>query len=883
MYPIRWRVGERRRPVSALAVVTALALVTVIGVGPADAAAPITLPDLKIRVPINLISVGTVGGVRSLQFTHDTANLGAGPFEIDPTYNATTGIATFTQAIYTMPTAGSWVFDHAVPVSATGVWEGNGDYNFPMTSFTLNNVNPDDSINSQVAVSPKTKYCLTGDTFIGGVPNTPNVSSPAQSNCADPTKPLGWSVGWADQYDQTDPGQPIPLTGVSDGRYILRAIVDPQHVLTESDAINNVVDTLLTISGSDVTVISQTNPASALPLVTITSPTTGLVTSGTVTVTATATPVVPATITSVQFTLDGQLLGAPVTSAPYSTAWTVGGSTPGTHVLGATATDSAGAVGTAAGVSVTVPVQTGTMTIARQVSAIGKTSASVAGFSTSAAGEQLLAFVSSDGPNKSAGQTATVSGGGLTWSMVKRSNAQPGDSEVWKADAAVALSGITITSRASAGGFDQQLGVVAIQGAGGVGASVTNGAPTGASTISYLSTATGSLGFVVGNDYDQAMARTLGVGQVMVAQYPDSATGDTFWLQSTASVSTGVGQTITLNDTAPTTDHWNMAGVEVVPSGTPPPPMDTTPPTVNVTNPLAGMMLSGTVPVAASASDNVAVAGVQFVVDGQPVGAPVAAPPYAIQWDTTTVTSGSHAVSARATDTSENTATSVANTITVSNPPPPPPACFIMDAHVVVHGRGTVTTSNFHTGVANEVLVALVSSDGPKTSGGQTATVSGAGLNWTRTARSNKQYGDAEIWTATAPITLSNVTVKSTPGKSGYDQQLTVIAMQGSHGVRANAIASGGTGAPTVRLTTVTPTSLVYMVGNDWDGAVARTLPPGQVLLDQWLDTGTGDTFWNQQTNQPTGAAGSMVTMNDTAPTNHQWNAAAVELINDDN
>jgi len=71
-------------------------------------------------------------------------------------------------------------------------------------------------------------------------------------------------------------------------------------------------------------------------------------------------------------------------------------------------------------------------------------------------------------------------------------------------------------------------------------------------------------------------------------------------------------------------------------------------------------------------------------------------------------------------------------------------------------------------------------------------------------------------------------------------------------------------------------------VGHDWDNAIARTLPSGWVPLEQWVDTATGDTYWSQYTNTPTGAAGSVVKVSDTAPSTDQWNLAAVELQNDD-
>jgi hypothetical protein len=57
--------------------------------------------------------------------------------------------------------------------------------------------------------------------------------------------------------------------------------------------------------------------------------------------------------------------------------------------------------------------------------------------------------------------------------------------------------------------------------------------------------------------------------------------------------------------------------------------------------------------------------------------------------------------------------------------------------------------------------------------------------------------------------------------------------------------------------------------------------PSGWVLLDQWVNTSVGDTYWTQYTNTPTGAAGSVVTVSDSAPTSDQWNLVAVELLNE--
>ena len=64
---------------------------------------------------------------------------------------------------------------------------------------------------------------------------------------------------------------------------------------------------------------------------------------------------------------------------------------------------------------------------------------------------------------------------------------------------------------------------------------------------------------------------------------------------------------------------------------------DTQPPTVALTAPAAGATLSGTIDVRANASDNGSLAGVQFLLDGQPLGAEDTSAPYERSWDTRTV------------------------------------------------------------------------------------------------------------------------------------------------------------------------------------------------------------------------------------------------------
>src|SRR5262249_49389847 len=81
---------------------------------------------------------------------------------------------------------------------------------------------------------------------------------------------------------------------------------------------------------------------------------------------------------------------------------------------------------------------------------------------------------------------------------------------------------------------------------------------------------------------------------------------------------------------------------------------------------------SGTVGLAANASDDVGVVGVQFLVDGNALGAEDTTSPYSVNWDTTKATNGSHILTARARDAAGNVTTSAPVTVTVSNTQAPP-------------------------------------------------------------------------------------------------------------------------------------------------------------------------------------------------------------------
>jgi beta-lactam-binding protein with PASTA domain len=224
------------------------------------------------------------------------------------------------------------------------------------------------------------------------------------------------------------------------------------------------------------------------------------------------------------------------------------------------------AAGSAVGLVVSsgLPPGPSTLAVDKVVFSDGTGTRNTALFSTSASNEVLIAFAASDGPT-SGNQRVTITGAGLTWTLVRRASTQAGTSEIWAATATNQLSNIRVTSTQAIGGYRQSLTVVTFTGSGGVGASNVAGAPSGGPAVSLTTTRAGSLVYAVGNDWDRAVARVLGPGQAMVHQFVDTAVGDTFWVQQRVGAVASPGTVVQLNATAPTNDRWNFAIVEIVP------------------------------------------------------------------------------------------------------------------------------------------------------------------------------------------------------------------------------------------------------------------------------------------------------------------------------
>jgi hypothetical protein len=187
-------------------------------------------------------------------------------------------------------------------------------------------------------------------------------------------------------------------------------------------------------------------------------------------------------------------------------------------------------------------------------------------FSTTASNELLLAFIASDALSASV-TVNSVSGGSLTWTLVQRTNAQLGTAEIWRAFATSPVTNITVTANLSQA-VTSSMTVMSFIGAdpvGPIGATATANASTGAPSSGLVTTRNNSWVLGIGNDWDSATAHTVGSGQTMVHELL-SSNGDTYWVQRQTATTPLSGTTVTINDTAPTGDRYNLAICEILPA-----------------------------------------------------------------------------------------------------------------------------------------------------------------------------------------------------------------------------------------------------------------------------------------------------------------------------
>jgi hypothetical protein len=184
----------------------------------------------------------------------------------------------------------------------------------------------------------------------------------------------------------------------------------------------------------------------------------------------------------------------------------------------------------------------------------------------------ILAFIMI---NKDVATVSSITGGGLTWVLVGRSNANAGSTEIWRAFAAAPLppTSLLITYSQSVTSLNQIF--AAIQGAdiagangsGAIGSFVTGSTTAAAASIGVTTTSDNSWVWAAASMGNAAPGTiTPGSNQTILRSQTDSANAAGSWMWRQNALTPTTGTVVTMNCSAPTTGNCNIAAVEVLPA-----------------------------------------------------------------------------------------------------------------------------------------------------------------------------------------------------------------------------------------------------------------------------------------------------------------------------
>lgn len=483
-------------------------------------------------------------------------------------------------------------------------------------------------------------------------------------------------------------------------------------------------------------------PPPPAPSITIVAPVSGTTVTGTTTLAATAVANSPATMASVQFRLDGDVITEPITGAgpSYSIPWNSATKLNGAHKLTAVAVDSFGQSSLSNEISITVsnivgppeviitsptagPVS-GMVTISANASSaagiasvqfkvngtnlgspvVGSSPFSLQWDTSSLSGTYQITAIATDlQPVPMTGTamvTVTATPPATSAFFVKRDLATKGD---WKGK--YGADGFIIANDSNVPpGYATVTFTGASQYTWNASTGSTNGLQKGSNTVNQR----------IASAYYASQSFTADVnmtdGQLhQLALYFWDADASGVRRQKVELLNSETGVVLATQELTSSfyTDSvylvFNVRGkirVRITNTGTGPNAIlngmffrsftGLTPPAVNITEPTGGFLPS-TVTIKANATSDQGIASVQLRLNGQPLGAPLTGtgPTYSLKWATASVPDGTYTLSAVAMDNLGLTSTSPGYTVNISNGPPVAPAAtFITKDAGVQPGNG---------------------------------------------------------------------------------------------------------------------------------------------------------------------------------------------------
>ena len=215
---------------------------------PAGAATDV-MPDLRMARLQNLHIETTADGRKLLRFDSIIVNVGAGRFEARGSRPTTSTDMSVSQRIYD-DTSGYSNRTTAAKMYFAG--DGHTHWHVrDLEDYVLSRLDN----GSRVGTGAKHGFCFFDNYNFG------SVQEKLYKGCGRDPKALsvtmGLSRGWGDRYGAGLPDQYIDVTGLTSGRYKLRATADSANWFSEESDSNNSTWVDIRISGTSVSVIRQ--------------------------------------------------------------------------------------------------------------------------------------------------------------------------------------------------------------------------------------------------------------------------------------------------------------------------------------------------------------------------------------------------------------------------------------------------------------------------------------------------------------------------------------------------------------------------------------------------------------------------------------------------
>lgn len=202
------------------------------------------LPDLTIFKP-NEVYMETDSEGKKIRFSTTTVNIGNGSLKLIGKSNTNKNTTNATQVIRENNE------EKEVEIGDFVFHPGHTHWHIEkFTEFQLWSINKNGDLDKKIASTDKMSFCLWDKEPYKIEMENFKEEREFSGDCSKETQ--GISPGWSDTYSASLAGQELLIEDVKDGAYAIRATINPDKKIKESNYENNETTSYIEISGDNV-------------------------------------------------------------------------------------------------------------------------------------------------------------------------------------------------------------------------------------------------------------------------------------------------------------------------------------------------------------------------------------------------------------------------------------------------------------------------------------------------------------------------------------------------------------------------------------------------------------------------------------------------------